>query len=174
MYLTEVSSHTKLKTGVLHLFGLVNRFLVGKANWKVLHLAQNIKSGVLIKQTVIHPNAQSCPQSLLRAWAQGLGGSGDKGFEVLDFTTSGHFWFSTTFLIAFICSCRSVNDCKFRWFKAFKRESSNLLLNRKWPEALKSRTSNPVSPETPGLRAQAPRRLWGRECQMLRKYKFNQ
>ena len=47
--------------------------------------------------------------------------------------------------------------------KLFKRESSNLLLNRKWTEVLKSRTSNPVSPEPPGPRSQAPRRLWGRE-----------
>ena len=106
----------------------------------------------------------SRPQSLLGAWARGPGGSGDTGFEVLDFRTSGHFWSSTKFLIAFTCSCRSVNDCKFTWFKAFKRESSNLLLNQKWPEVLKYRTSNPVSPETPGRRAQAPRRLWGREC----------
>ena len=52
MYLTEVSSRTKLKTGVLHLFGLVNRFLVGKANWKVLHLVQNIKRGVLMNQRI--------------------------------------------------------------------------------------------------------------------------
>ena len=65
--------------------------------------------------------------------------------------------------MTFTCSCRSVNDCKFRWFKAFKRESSNLLLNRKWPEVLKSRNLNPVSPEPPGPRAQAPRRPWGRE-----------
>ena len=28
-----------------------------------------------------------------------------------------------------------------RWFKAFQRESSNLLLNRNWPKVLKSRTS---------------------------------
>ena len=84
---------------------------------------------------------------------------GTQDFEVLDFRTSGHFWFFTTFLIVFTCSCRSVSDCKFRWFKAFKRES----LTRKWPEVLKSRTSNPVSPEPPGPRAQAPRRLWGRE-----------
>ena len=81
-----------------------------------------------------------------KAWARGPGGSGDTGFEVLEFRTSVHFWFSTTFVIAFTCCCRSVNDCKFRWFQAFKRESSNLLLNRKWPEVLKSRTSNPVSP----------------------------
>ena len=47
--------------------------------------------------------------------------------------------------------------------KLFKRESSNLLLNRKWTEVLKYRTSNPVSPEPPGPRSQAPRRLWGRE-----------
>ena len=52
---------------------------------------------------------------------------------------------STTFLIAFTCSCRIVNDCKFRWFKAFKRGSSKLLLNRKRAEVLKSRTSNPLS-----------------------------
>ena len=96
------------------------------------------------------------PESLLGAWARGTVGSGDTGFEVLDFRTSGHFWFSTMFLIAFTCSCRSVNDCKFRWFKAFKRESSNLLLNRKWPEVLKSRTSNPVSPEPPVLVLRPP------------------
>ena len=52
---------------------------------------------------------------------------------------------STTFLIAFTCSCRIVNDCKFRWFKVFKRGSSKLLLNRKRAEVLKSRTSNPLS-----------------------------
>ena len=85
---------------------------------------------------------------------------GDTGFEVQDFRTSGHFWFSTTFLTAFTSYCRSVNDCYFRWPKAFKRESSNLLSNRKWPKVLKSRTSNPVSPEPPGPRAQAPMRLW--------------
>ena len=56
---------------------------------------------------------------------------------------------------------RSVNDFRFSWFKAFKRQSSKLLSNRKWPEVLKSRTSNPVSPEPPGPRAQAPRRLCG-------------
>ena len=47
--------------------------------------------------------------------------------------------------------------------KLFKRESSNLLLNRKWPEVLKSRTLNPVFPEPPGPRTQACRRLWVRE-----------
>ena len=73
----------------------------------------------------------------------------DTGFKVLDFRTSGLFWFSTTFLIVFTCSCRSVNDCKFRWFKAFKRESFSLLLNQRWPKVLKSRTSNPVSPRVP-------------------------
>ena len=66
------------------------------------------------------------------AWVRWPGGSGDAGFKVLHFSTSGHFWF----LI----------------------ESSNLLLNRKWPEVLKSRTSN-----LPGPRAQVPRSLWGRE-----------
>ena len=70
-------------------------------------------------------------------------GSGDTGFEVLDFRTSGHAWFSTKFLIAFTCSWKNVNDCKFRWFKAFERESSNLLLNLQWPEVLKSRTCIP-------------------------------
>ena len=75
--------------------------------------------------------------------------------------------FFATFLIAVTCSCPSVIDCKFRWFKAFKRKSSNFHLNRKWPEVLKSSTSNAVSlvsPEPPGPRAQAPRGLWGREC----------
>ena len=60
-----------------------------------------------------------------------------RGFEVLDFTISGHFWFSARFLIAFTCCCRSVNYCTLRWFKAFKRESSNFLFNRKWPDFLK-------------------------------------
>ena len=74
-------------------------------------------------------------------------------FEVL-----GHFWVLTTFLIiiAVTYSCPSGNDCNFRWFKAFKRESSNLLVNRKSPEVLKSRTSNPSSAVPPGPRAQAP------------------
>ena len=40
----------------------------------------------------------------------------------------------------------------------------NVVENRKWPEVLKSRTSNPVSPEPPRPRAQAHWRLWGREC----------
>ena len=66
-----------------------------------------------------HLSSHSRSQSLLGAWARGPGDSGDTIFEVLDFRTSGHFWFSTTFLIAFTCSCRSVNDYKFRWFKAF-------------------------------------------------------
>ena len=70
-----------------------------------------------------------------------------------------YFIYFTSFLIVFTCSCQSVNDCKFRWFKAFKRESSNLLLNRKWPEVLKSRTSNPVSADPPG-----PRRLREQEA----------
>ena len=33
----------------------------------------------------------SRPQSLLETWARGPGCSGDIGFEVLDFRTSGHF-----------------------------------------------------------------------------------
>ena len=37
----------------------------------------------------------SRPQSLLGAWARGPGGSGDTGFEVLDFRTSGHFRFKS-------------------------------------------------------------------------------
>ena len=86
-------------------------------------------------------------------------------FEVL-----GHFWVLTTFLIiiAVTYSCPSGNDCNFRWFKAFKRESSNLLVNRKSPEVLKSRTSNPSSAVPPGPRAQAPRRLWEREWYVRR------
>ena len=109
----------------------------------------------------------SRPQNLLEAWVRVPGGFGDTGFEVQDLRTSGHFWFFTTFLIAVTCSCPSVIDCKLRWFKAFKRKSSNFHLNRKWPEVLKSSTSNAVSlvsPEPPGPRAQAPRGLWGREC----------
>ena len=47
--------------------------------------------------------------------------------------------------------------------QSFKRESSNLLLNRKRPEVLETSISNPVSPELPGSRAQVPTRLWGRE-----------
>ena len=107
--------------------------------------------------------SHSRPQSFLGAWARGPGRSGDTRFEVLDFRTSGHFLFSTTFVIAFTCCCRSVNNCKFRRFKAFKRQSSKLLLKRKWPEVLKSRTSNPVSSGPPGPRAQAPWRHWRRE-----------
>ena len=108
------------------------------------------------RKVTFHRQPHSRPQSLLGAWARGPEGSGDTGFEVLDFRTSGHFWSSTTFVIEFTCCYRSVNECNFRWFKAFKRESSNLLLNRKWPKVLKSRTSNPVSPETPGPSSQAP------------------
>ena len=51
---------------------------------------------------------------------------------------------------------------------AFKRESSNLLVNRKSPEVLKSRTSNPLSAGPPGPRSQAPRRLRGREWYVRR------
>ena len=91
-------------------------------------------------------------------------------FGVLDFRTSGHFWFFTTFLIVVTHSCPSVNDCNFRWFKTFKRESSNLLVNQKSPEVLKSiaRTSNRLSGGPPGPRAQAPRRLWRREWYVRR------
>ena len=71
----------------------------------------------------------SLPQSLLRAWARGSGGSRDIGFEVLDFRTYGHFRFKT------------------------KLEDSTK--RQKWPEVLESRTSSPVSPETPGPRTQA-------------------
>ena len=39
----------------------------------------------------------------------------------------------------------------------------NVVENQKSPEVLKSRTSNRVSPDPPGPRAQASRRLWGRE-----------
>ena len=37
----------------------------------------------------------SRPQSVLVAWARGPEGSGDTGFEVLDFRTSGHFRFKS-------------------------------------------------------------------------------
>ena len=76
---------------------------------------------------------------------------GTEDLESWTFRTSGRSLLpvisdlSTTFLIAFTCSRRIVNDCKFRWFKAFKRGSSKLLLNRKRAEVLKSRTSNPLS-----------------------------
>ena len=39
----------------------------------------------------------------------------------------------------------------------------NVVENQKSPEVLKSRTSNRVSPDPPGPRAQGSRRLWGRE-----------
>ena len=39
----------------------------------------------------------------------------------------------------------------------------NVVENQKWPEVLNTRTSNLVSPEPPGPRTQAPRRLWGRD-----------
>ena len=86
-------------------------------------------------------------------------------FEVLDFRTSGHFQCNRV-----TYSCPSGNDCNFRWFKTFKRESSNLLVNRKSPEVLKSiaRTSNPLSAGPPGPLAQGPRRLWGREWYVRR------
>ena len=85
---------------------------------------------------------------------------GDTGLEVQDLRTSGHFWFFTTFLVAVACSCPSVINCKFRWFKAFKRKSYYFHLNRKF------RTSNAVSlvfPEPTGPRAHAPGRLRGRD-----------
>ena len=53
--------------------------------------------------------------------------------------------------------------------KLFKDNPPNLLLIQKRPEVQKSRTLNPVSPEPPGLHAQAPRRLWERECLLILK-----
>ena len=44
--------------------------------------------------------------------------------------------------------------------KLWKDNPPSYFWRQKWPEVLKSRTSNPVSPEPPGPRAQAPRRLW--------------
>ena len=74
----------------------------------------------VVARLTVHKVYHSRLQSLLGAWAPGPGDSGDTGFEVLDFRTSGHFWFSTTFLIAFTCSGRSVSDCKLGSFRVLQ------------------------------------------------------
>ena len=57
--------------------------------------------------------------------------------------------------VALITTYSHLHFVKSKW--------RNVVENQKWPKVLKSRTWNTVSPEPPGPRANAPRRLWGRE-----------
>ena len=106
------------------------------------------------------------PQSPLGAWARGPGGSGDTrdtAFEVLDFRTSGHFrskWKLEDFLL------KALNHLNLQSMTLGQEQVTairNVVKNQKWPEVLKSWTSNPVSPKPPGTLTQASRRFWGRE-----------
>ena len=108
----------------------------------------------------------SRPQSPLGAWARGPGGSGDTrdtAFEVLDFRTSGHFrfkWKLEDFLL------KALNRLNLQLMTLGQEQVTairNVVKNQKWPEVLKSWTSNSVSPKPPGPRTQASRRFWGRE-----------
>ena len=105
----------------------------------------------------------SRPQSLLGAWARGPGGSGDTGFEVLDFRTSGHFRFKSKLEDSLLKALNHLNLQSLTLLQEQMKAIRNVVENQKWPEVLKSRTSKPLSPEPPGPCAQALRRLWGRE-----------
>ena len=114
------------------------------------------------------PSAQaphSRPQSLMGAWAQGPGDSGDTGFEVLDFRTSSHCRFKSKLKDSLSKALNHLNLQSLTLLQEQVNATRNFVENQTWPEVLKSRTSNPVSPESPGPRAQAPRGAWGREWQ---------
>ena len=106
---------------------------------------------------------RSRPQSLLGAWARRPGGSGDTGFEVLDFRTSGYFWFKSKLEDSILKALNRLNLQSLTRLQEQVNAIRTVVENQKWPEVLKSRTSNPVSPEPPGPCAQAPRGLWGRK-----------
>ena len=102
-------------------------------------------------------------QCLQGAWARGPGGPEDTGFVVLDFRTSGHFRFKSNLED---CLLKALNLLNLQLLTLRQQQVNairNVVENKKWPEVLKSRTSNRVSPDRPGPRAQAPRKLWGRE-----------
>ena len=103
----------------------------------------------------------SRPQSPLGAWARGPGGSGntrDTAFEVLDFRTSGHFrfkWKLEDFLL------KALNHLNLQSMTLGQEQVTairNVVKNQKWPEVLKSWTSNPVSPKPPGTRTLGTRK----------------
>ena len=96
------------------------------------------------------------PESHLGVWARGTVGSGDIRFEVLDFRTSGHFRFKSK-LEDFESPKLTVIEIWLEQVNAIR----NVVDNQKWREVLKSRTSNPVSPEPPCPYAQAPQEALG-------------
>ena len=60
---------------------------MGKANWKVLHLAQNIKSGVLMNQRIKQTLFQMLILAPRASWGpenEDQEAAGDTGLEVLD------------------------------------------------------------------------------------------
>ena len=82
---------------------------------------------------------------------------------VLDFRTFGHFRFKSNLED---CLLKALNLLNLQLLTLRQQQVNairNVVENKKWPEVLKSRTSNRVSPDRPGPRAQAPRKLWGRE-----------
>ena len=103
------------------------------------------------------------------AWARGSEGSGDIGFEVLDLRTSGHFQFKRKLENSPSKALNYLNLQSLTLRQEQVNAIRNVVENQKWPEVLKSRTSNPVFSEPPGPRANAPRRLGGRECRERRK-----
>ena len=116
-------------------------------------------SSWILNASFSHP----CPQSLLGVWAWGPGGSGDTGFEVLDFRNSGHFRFKRKLKDSLLTALKHLNLQSLTLLQEEVNANRNVVENQKWPEVLKSRTSNHVSPEPPGPLSQAPRKLWGRE-----------
>ena len=58
----------------------------------------------------------------------------------------------------------TVNLADSKLLKENPPTNLQLTFESEMTEVLKSRTSNPVSLEPPGPRAQATRRLWGPEC----------
>ena len=85
--------------------------------------------------------AHSHPQSLLGAWARGPGGSGDTGFEVLDFRTSGHFWFKSNLEG---CLFKALNQLNFQSLTLRQEQVNtirNVVENQKSAEVLKFQLS---------------------------------
>ena len=71
------------------------------------------------------------------------------------FRTSGHFWFRRKLEDSLLKALNHLNLQSLTLRQEQVNAFRNVVENQKWPEVLKSRTSNPVSPEPSGPRSQA-------------------
>ena len=76
---------------------------------------------------------------------------GHRIFEVLNVRTSSHFRFRCKLEDSLLKSLNHLNLQSLTLLQEQVNAIRNIVENQKWPEVLKSRTSNPVSPDSPSF-----------------------